>query len=160
MGNIFLEARSQAFVSLLYTQRSPMFVSLPHSFPLLSDAPPHLLILPKPGTSSYIFFVPFLTSTSLDYFMWLHMLRIKTHCPSDKSLFFSLSYSSLWVTSPGSPSSFWSIFLSEPLQILQRWRESQQYRIFLTSLSRKHSQKTSSQRFFILFLLWCLLWDW
>lgn len=86
-------------------------MSLPHSFPLLSAFPPHPLTLPKPKTSC-IFFVSFLTSTSLYSSTRIHMLHIKAHCPSD-SRCSPLSYSSLWVTSPRSPSSFWSAFLSD-----------------------------------------------
>lgn len=128
-------------------------MSLPPRISFASAFPPHPLSLPEPGTSSYIFFVPFLTSTS----------RILPYASNKSPLSIwqvtLLSYSSLWVTSPGSPSSFWSVFLSEPLQILKRRRESQQCPIFLTSLSRKRSQKTSSQRFRILFLLWCFWGD-
>ena len=121
-------------------------MSLPHSFPLLSASPPHPLTPPKPGTSSYIFSVSFLTYTSLYSSTWLLLLCITAHCPSDKSLVSSFSYSSLWVTSSGSLSSFGVSFFLNPSDP-EMMKRTLTIPIFRTSLSHKHSHKTSSQRF-------------
>lgn len=84
------------------------------------------------------------------------MFQIKAHCPSDKSLF-SLSYSSLWVTSPGSPSSFWMSFF---LNHFRSWNDEENHNntIFSWLLCHVNTLWTLPFRGFPAFSFYDVLW--
>lgn len=126
------------------------------SFALCLQAPP-----PHPAQARNIFFCLLRSLSNFYLSVFFHMVPyVSNKSPLSIWQVTFLSFIFLLMSHiPWKSIFLWSVFPSELLQILKWWRKSQQYPIFLTSLPRKQSQKTSFQRSAILFLLWCLLRD-